>query len=205
MAFIKKFADDKFGGDINKAMTFLAGKESNLTHEQYDKIFSYFDDEDKKMMQHFYVDDFIVAHGGKDNIKKKLKVGYYLETMHLSYDEVKDAEQNPFLSKSLISLLVNLVWDVGLVLLSSKVKNYMPTLVHISSGISFLLASYLGVNILNFFIWKKVKHNISDEGISFSVDNVREFFTEDEVKAVDIDNYLLSLESNDTKISNPVD
>jgi len=168
MNFVE-FAYKYFSGNADKAIECLA-------HESYTKEFKFsgsrknlrdiLDTMDKNTAEKY------VDYLEKEIIKNPQIFEGYVENaekwsaLNLSYEEVRDAKVNPYKAKVAKGFLKGLIGGTGLLALSTLIPGASdPGIINsVCSGMVTLFGSYcamdVGVNLINYFKFKKIKKEI---------------------------------------------
>ena len=111
MREIEKIANEKFDGDIYKAIDFVYRNYAKESNPYMDKIYSEFTQQELEMSAQV-VRNLAIERSGKNKVKKFEKAVGIMNSLNLSDEEIIRAKENPYkkrLVKSLISMFLVVV------------------------------------------------------------------------------------------------
>lgn len=159
MRKIDRLAQEKFNGDIQETIKYLLhNSQSSEFHEYINEMTE---------AEASYTLDCIEEHtiekvGGIENYKALYKREEQINSLNMTFEEVRDAKTNPFkkkLIKSLIGMFIIQGLSISLMLLGDS-GPMLGTIVATSSG---LWAMAVASNLIDFLKFKKVKKSVDRE------------------------------------------
>ena len=127
MREIEKIANEKFEGDIPKAIEYAYRTWGTADNENMRKIYEEFTDEDKIIADEVIRNLAMEQSGGKVSQLERIS-----ESLNMSDEEIMEEKKNPFINKFLISfdcLLLSVIIPAAIVLcfglLKTKIGNFI--------------------------------------------------------------------------------
>ena len=167
----EEFKNKCFDGDEEKALECLAQEAYACIYNKTvneDTATNIVDSLDQKQKQKFIIRLATEAKANPEKINKCLNRAYTIAKMNLMYEEVCDAETNPFKCKIRKTLLKALIGIVAVALFMwITVAMDMDDLPEAGPYILSVFGSYIAIeltaNITNYFRFKKIKKDIDSD------------------------------------------
>lgn len=161
---------EKFNGDKESALAYLAqesySRKYNMTgtKENLQKILDELSEEDAKKFMVYWGKE---AEKNPESFKNTVETGVNLAYLNLSYDEVKNAEVNPYKAKTGKAFLKLLIGAGGLLGLAAILHTVGPVglAANVGTGLYTLFITYAGADfadkVVKYFNFKQTKKRIT--------------------------------------------
>ena len=163
MREIEKIANEKFNGDIYKAIDFVYRNYASEENSLMDKIYSEFTQQELEMSAQV-VRNLAIERSGKKKVKKIEKSIGIIKSLNLSDDEIIAAKENPYKKRMVISLISMFLVIVVPFLLYTFVNNSIQKWIESAQVILIgLLAVELADSIRKSYLFRKAKSILDSE------------------------------------------
>ena len=164
MREVEKLAQEKFDGDIYKALDYAyrTWGSKDTVNDRMRKLYSELNKEELKMAAQI-IRNLAIERSGKNKVEKFEKSIRYMKSLDLSYDELAKAKNNPFKRQLIISLILMLIVIVVPILICSVVDNFIQKWIETAQVVLLVaVAMKLVGDIRKFFLFRKAKKGLDD-------------------------------------------
>ncbi len=164
----QQLANEKFSGNINEAIKYIM---FNIRGEELGQYIDEWTPEQAR-----FALDSVYQVGeeklGKDGLQKIVKEEVLLDELNLTKDEVMNAQKNPFgakIAKGLLKLFIvnGGIVALGTLLSSLGMQNSQGIIQAAAVGGASIFTTYMatdiGVDIVKFFKYKKIKKSLNED------------------------------------------
>lgn len=162
MREVEKLAQEKFNGDIYKALDYAYRNWGSTVNDRMSKLYSELTKEELKMAAQI-IRNLAIERSGKDKVEKFEKSIGIMKSLNLSDDEITKAKENPFKKSMIISIISMLIVIVVPLLLHLAVDNATQKWIESAQVILIgIFASKLADSVRKSFLFKKAKQGLCD-------------------------------------------
>lgn len=164
MREVEKLAQEKFDGDIYKALDYAYRNwgSKDTVNDRMRKLYSELTKDELKMAAQI-IRNLAIERSGKNKVEKFEKSIGIMKSLNLSDDEISKAKENPFkkpMIVSIISLLIVIVVPLSLYLaIDNSIQKWIESTQVILIGI---FAFKLADSVRKFFLFRKAKQVLCD-------------------------------------------
>lgn len=165
MREVEKLAQEKFDGDIYKALDYAyrTWGSKDTVNDRMRKLYSELNKEELKMAAQI-IRNLAIERSGKNKVEKFEKSIRYMKSLDLSDDELAKAKNNPFKRQLIISLISMLIVIVVPLLLYLAVDNSTQKWIESVQIVLIGIVAYkLADSTRKFFLFQKAKWVLEDK------------------------------------------
>ena len=165
MREVEKLAQEKFDGDIYKALDYAyrTWGSKDTVNDRMRKLYSELTKDELKMAAQI-IRNLAIERSGKEKVEKFEKSIVVMKSLNLSEDEIANAKENPYKKPMFISIIsMVIVIFVPLLLyqaIDNSVQKWIESVQVILIGI---FAFELADSLRKFFLFKKAKWVLEDK------------------------------------------
>ena len=162
MREVEKLAQEKFDGDIYKALDYAYRNWGSTVNERMTKLYSELNKEELKMASQI-IRNLAIERSGKDKVEKFEKSIGILKSLNLNDDEIAKSKENPFKIPMIVSIISLLLAIIVPLLLYQAVDNRIRGWIESAQIVLIgIFACKIADKIRKYFLFKKAKQALDN-------------------------------------------